>query len=376
MNSTTRIVLIPAILATAVLALAPVRAEGERRPQKPDEFLAAWVAGTARYDFFTKFHVDYPRSPHKRETEEFEVAFHCFHLRRKCSEDRAASLTKEFLKLYRVESTTADSRRRVLHALGRIRSQKALPLLCQVARTSRGDLQNAAVRSLGFHGAAPAEEHYMVFGGRFRSAVFPPAAAEAATQTLLLLLRELRDAKPEPTGTGPYRPGMITEERQRLQHLTGAVLRALKSHRGAKVAAAALETLVGSYRVRKVWLWKDLGEILVRNLEHVDPAQIVALLSDKRREVRMAAAYVLGWTASTKAVSPLIGMLEDQDDGVQDEANRALSRLSGEGPSLLDPGNKTAEEWIAALGQNGERLDTGKSLRHENPKPGVYRLGR
>ena len=50
------------------------RAEEERRTQKPDEFLVAWVHGTASYDLFTKYHANYWSSPHKRNTGEFEVA--------------------------------------------------------------------------------------------------------------------------------------------------------------------------------------------------------------------------------------------------------------------------------------------------------------
>jgi HEAT repeats len=371
-----RTILFPVILAASALALAPAGAEEGEPPQRPDAFLVAWVNGTASFDFFTKLHADYPESPHKRDTEEFEVAFKCFFLREECGEDRATSLTRELLKLYRAEPTEADTRRRVLHVLGRIRSAEAVPLLCEVARTGKGDLKEAALVSLGFFGAVPARAAYLVFGGRIRTVVFPAAVSPDATRALLELFRELRAAKPELPRGEVYRPGLFREAKQRLQRMTSAVVRALKSHRGADVAAAVLETLEGTHRVRRTWMWDDLGEILHRSLEHVDAGQLRELLKDERPEIRKAAAYALGWTASAAAVSPLLGLLDDEDRGVREQADDALSRLSGSRPDVRSrEERRTAEQWIELLGRKGELLDTEKSLRHEDLKPGVYRIG-
>jgi len=130
--------------------------------------------GSAEYTLFTKYHADHPNSPHKRDTENLEVAFRCHRLRKECGAARAESLTRELRELFRSGSASKDGRRRLVHVPGRIRSPEALPLLCRTAREGRGDLRDAAIASLGFFGAAPAEESFMIFGGRLRSVVFPP----------------------------------------------------------------------------------------------------------------------------------------------------------------------------------------------------------
>jgi len=255
--------------------------------------------------------------------------------------------------------------------LGRIRSSEAIPLLCKVAGLAQSDGRDAAIRSLGFFGQAPAEESFRVFGGRFRSVVFPPAASEAATKTLVKVLRELRNAK---STAKQLRERM--EENGRIQVTAHFVQTALQSHRSKVVAAAALETLKAGSWTGEALGWDGIGEVLVQNLDHIEMKSLLTLLKDERRGVRGAAAYLLGWTGARGAVSPLLGLLADKDVWMTKATQAALSRLSGVSPNPLDPGTKTAEEWAEVLGKDGERLDPAKSIRHQDDKPGVYRLGR
>jgi hypothetical protein len=365
---------VPLVLATVLIALAPVRAgaEEERKSQKPDEFLLSWVNGAAEYDLFRELHAKFPQSPHKRASEEMEVAVKCFALRRECGEERAASLTAELLDLHRASGGDPALRRRVLHVLGRLRSPGALPLLCESAGTSAGDLQETAIEALGFFGTAPGEDPFVVFGGRLFEVDFPPADAPEATETLLGLLEKLRDARPA-SARLPDR----TEEDRRFRWLSFEVLRALRSHRRKSVADAAIETLTGNHRVGPEPLWEDLGELLSRNLGHVDLAKLLELLGDERPPVRRAAARALGWTGRPAAVAPLLARLDDPDARVREEADHALTRLSGSRPDpLLREGRKTAGEWARVLGPRGERLDPASSLEPEDREPGIYRYGR
>jgi len=363
-----RTAMLQVTLATMVLAAIPARANEEPSPQRPDEFLVAWVKGSAKFDLFTEFHKKYPRSPHKRASEELEVAWRCLNLRDECGAGRATSLTKELLALYAAEDAPEGLQRRALHVLGRIRSPETLPLLCKVAGSATGDVRDAAIRSLGFFGQAPAMESFTVFGGKFWHVVLPPAPSEAATKTLVQVLSELRSAR-----SSAMRLKDRREENRQVRHGAFVVLIALQSHRSAMVAAAALESLKEDGGAGRVVDWDMIGEVLVRNLDHIELKDLLARMKDKRRGVRRAAAYVLGWTGSPEAVSPLIRLLKDRDVWMTKKTQAALLRLSGVTPNYLAPVTKTAEEWIETLGKDGERLDPAKSIRYQDAKPGVYK---
>jgi len=359
------------ILMSAAPFCEPASAEDERPGRGADEFLAAWARGVASFDLFTKLHARYPRSPHKRESEEFEVAVKCLGLRKECGEDRATRLTGDLLKLYSAEDAEEEMRRRILFVLGRIRSPQAVRLLCEVAKSADGDRRERAIESLAFYGKVPAGDSFMVFGGRFREVVFPPAPSRAATDALLELLRKLRGAGPR-AGVAPERSEQVRRDR----FLACGVLRSLRSHRGARVAGVALDMLRGGDGDGAGRLLREVGDLIARNLDHLDREQIVALLDDERPAVRRTAAYALGWSASAWAVPPLIRRLGDESDEVRQQVNTALLRLSGSRPDpLRGVEARTPEAWIATLGRDGERLDEEKAIRHADLKPGIYRIG-
>jgi len=68
---------------------------------------------------------------------------------------------------------------------------------------------------------------------------------------------------------------------------------------------------------------KRLGEI--GDTRAVEP--LIQVLEDKDRDVRLVAARVLGGMGDTRAVEPLIQLLEDEDRGVRMSAARALGRI-------------------------------------------------
>lgn len=357
MSSMRSIVLLALVLVAAAIA------GGGEEPQKPDAFLLDWVRENARFDIAAGFHEKCPGSPHKRASEEYEVAVKCFFLRQSCGEERAGTLAVELLALYRAEITPEETRRRILHVLGRLRSPEAVPWLVEAARRGTGELRDTGIGSLAFFGSVPAEESFSIFGGRIRSVVFPAAPEKAATEVLLGLLGEMREAKVDSA------PGTrAVDQLRRCEELTRLVVRALRAHRSRAVADATLDALLGSPRLCR-WQGEELEKLLGSNHDHVAPERIEALLVDEPPAARRVAAALLGWSADAKAVAPLLRLLADEDLAVRAAANDALCRLSGDRRS-------TVEEWTTLLGPQGEKLDPTKSARPEEPKPGIYRWGR
>ena len=284
-------------------------------PQALDAFLLDWVHGTARYEYFAVFHEIGHSSPHRQDTEEFEVSAKAYFFRRDNAPNTVEAFARKLLALHAEEETKADVRLRILHLLGRLAVPSALDLLCRAVKAGVEPAFTTAIESLACFGDAPREELFGCYGGTLRSVVLPAIPSKRARQLLLELIRQ------DPPKRAEDEPGKAFRERLH-QWLVRryAVAEALEAQRGRDVVETLLDELA---RKRYPWsgfpcVQEDLVEVLAANRVHVLPADLKRLQT--MRQDAKAESFV------------------------RELAAKALEEL-------------------------------GKSALHEPRKPGVYRFG-
>ncbi|MEN8151208.1 MAG: HEAT repeat domain-containing protein [Planctomycetota bacterium] len=341
-------------LTFLILFAATARAE-EKEPPAPDRFLRDWVQGGATFEITPEYHRLFPRSPHKRDSEDFEVAVKCYFLREKIGEVKATALATELAAIPRDGKRPLETRRRAIHVLGRLRVPDHVPLLISFLDSEHGGLREAAIAALGFFGTCPAEDGFLVFGGRVRKVVFPAAPVPAATKALVARFRKFRDGKRRPRRrTGP---GLLD------------TFLALESHASDELAALAIETLAsGPAKVGGIASSFSVQDLLGASAEAAKLKRLAKLLQSERSVDRRLGAWALGWSARREAVPLLLAARKDEVEGVVKASAGALQRLAGV--------EKPAEDYEKLLGGKGERFDPEKAKRWPRSEPGIWRVGR
>lgn len=205
----------PALLATPVLVLLLAESLRAAAPVVPaDRFLLDWIDDNAAFEMFARFHSEFPRSPHKRDREELEVAWRCLRSRTELGEERAASLVDGLVGRV-ADPADAGRGRRIVFVLGRLQDPRALPALIRAAKAGDDDIRSEAIEALGLFGNRRYEDLKCVFGGRLWMVVFPPCPDRRATETLREVLEE-----PEPRWVPEPRALTFEEHLRRREPLT------------------------------------------------------------------------------------------------------------------------------------------------------------
>lgn len=338
--------------------------ESDPKPQRPETFLGDWVRGSARFELYTSIH-EWASDTHRSDTESFEVAIKALALRESDLGKTRSALARALVHTFR--SPDSDSRTcvRALHVLGRLAAPEGLELLIEQSSSKQFERRVAAILALGFFGHAPAEESFIVYGGRLWFVVLPPAANAAATRALVKALDVARAER---------RAGKSADARaafrQRMSTLSSALGEALRAHRSPVLTAKLLATAAapGALHLDHDILVETLARCAYR--DGVGP--LVRAVLEEAAAVRSLAAQALGLSARKEAVEPLIALLGDADPTVVDAARTALMKLAGEKTAPSESGRSY---WNKRLGSEGQRFDASCAERPEDLRPGVYKLG-
>ncbi len=184
---------------------------------------------------------------------------------------------------------------KIVQAVKKDISGRAVDFLEELLITSGGELQKAAVSVLGW------------------------AVSERSIQKLLSLLRE--------------------------EDLEEPVVQALRNLDGCRVRLL-LDYLTDSNALVRRVVARVLGEIGSSEAE----APLIGLLADENGHVRSNAAEALGRLRSRNAVKPLLALLEDEYESVHESAIRALANIGDE--SVLDGLVKDFTARDAAMRRN------------------------
>jgi HEAT repeat protein len=353
--------LLAAALAGHAAAEEAPSPKEERRPA--DGFLLDWVQGRAIFEWGGEFRSRFPESPHREDSERFEVAMRCLTLRKECGDERARALVDALLALLRAKGTEGDRRLRTLLLLGWTQDPRSVPALAAETEEGVPECRAEALEALGFFGKGVARALFGVYGGRIRAAFFPPRPAGEATQVLVERTRALRAAV------------SASPEDDTALRLRFVVLYALQWHEGPEVAALAREGLDG----KDPCLGGDgraFGDLLARNAGRIPLEALLAAREDGNALLRSACARALGFSASREAVPALLEALADPEKDVAGEADAGLSRLAGIEPERVpfegpDPAKRRAL-WSERLGPRGERMEPEKAIRFVDREPGIY----
>lgn len=338
--------------------------EPDPKPQQPEAFLSDWVRGSARFDLYTSFH-EWASDTHRPDTEAFEVAVKALALRQTGSARTRSALASKLVLLFRSSNTDKRARLRALHVLGRLAAPEGLDLLVEQSRTRKFEQRIAAIRALGFFGTGPAKESFIVYGGRVRYVVLPPAANAEATRALLSAV----DAARAERRTEKSVDARATF-RNRMASLSYSIGDALRAHRSRLVMETLLATAAdpGALRLDQ----DDLIDTLALCAHHDGVGPLVRAALERKGTVRYLAAQALGRSARKEAVKPLVTLLADAESAVVAAARAALMNLAGEktAPAVTD-----RAFWEKRLGPEGQRFDAARAVRPKEHKPGVYKLG-
>jgi hypothetical protein len=339
-----------------------------------DRFLRAWVDGRAEFEVQAEFHRLFPRSPHKLDSERFEVAWTCLRSRESLTTKARASLIRDLLARLAGKETASEVRGRVVFVLGRLQAPEAVPRL--VGATLEGDPESReeAIRALGPFGNRACLEGFSVFGGRFRWVVFPASHDPRATRALLAVLDEPRPSRPRfPKGFSD----LPREERSRIFEERMSISRLWRNRRSS--AMRALESHV-TPEVEKVAL--ALGRPPTPNLDLLAaldlPAtvdRLIEITRDGSWDRRIQAIQALGSTSRRASVERLIELVGDDSPVLRREAEASLAQIvDGTNPYDCEAkgGMARQEYWRARLGPNLERFDEEAARRRMERKPGVY----
>jgi hypothetical protein len=274
----------PAVALLAVLLSGAACSEDAEPEESPEirslrTFLLAWAKGDARYEYFSPFHETGHSSPHRQDTEEYEVSAKAYSYRRDGNASRGRELANELLTLHGSEEMRPEARVRILHLLGRLAAPEGLDVLCRAAEAEDEPAASTAIRSLACFGAVPSEEGFMCYGGTPRWVVLPASPSRRATQVLCGLLRSEPPSWKADAPRNEYR-----ERRDQWSTRRWRVVEALKAHRGREVVEAVIAELAQRRNPRRAspHTQETLLEIVVANASYLRPTDLDALraLSD------------------------------------------------------------------------------------------------
>ena len=362
-------------LLALLLPLGPVAAkEPDPKPQRPENFLSDWVSGTARFELYTSFH-GWASDTHRLDTEQFEVSIKALSLRQPDAGKARLALATRLVQTFHAKDSSERERLRALHVLGRLATPQGLDILIEQSRSTDQARKIAAIKALGFFGNGASREAFIVYGGRVRYVVLPPAANTAATRALLAAVETARTERPParlPRSRQSFkqRMSLLRSFRERMSLLSFAVGDALRAHRTLAVAEQLLVTLGDPGALK---LDEDTSvELLALCAARVGVKPLLRALPRGSTALRTTIVRALGDCARKEAVKPLLELLSDSEATVAQAARSALMRLSG----LEKPPPKADRSfWTRRLGPEGERFDPAGAARPQDLVPGVYQLG-
>jgi HEAT repeat protein len=318
----------------------------------------------------------FPRSPHKRDTERFEVAWQSLRSREAMAPDVRAALVRELRARLVADGIPEAVRGRVVFLLGRLQDPASVPTLVRLTREGTAELRREAILALAFFGNRAGMEGFTIFGGRIRWVVFPARHEAEATRGLIDVVLEPRPRRP------PFPEGyadLPREERMRFLDERSEVVAAWSSRRWAAVRALESHETPG---VETLALdldpsWGPTLDLLAA----LDTPRTVDRLVDLARDAfspdRNDAIEALGQTTRKAGVRALIDLLADGSPSVRRDADASLLQiLDGNRPRERDApgGEERRTYWRRRLGPDLEKLDEAALRRDRIRKPGVYQL--
>lgn len=360
------------LLAAAPKAQAPApRAAAELPAEK---WLLSWVDEAAKPGFMKSFHAQFPGSPHRAASERFELAARCYQasrappkklepvlaeLRARLAKGRDTCIAAPKAACGGLPEAPLPQRSRAAAALGCLRDATSIEALGKAAHGSDEGLAKAAIDALGYFGNRVRHEGFLVFGGQYRAVAFPPAHDVRATRALL----EVWEASPARRSW---------------------VLNALESHALPEVeplvqAALAVQTPAAGDALLAERTLAGAALSLVRDQRCGRCAGWVAPLTEHAEPwTRISAVETLGDLPDRASVIALIARLTDLEDGVREEAQGGLLKLSGVRPPLgaskvsREDGALLQEGWKKRWGEKAQGYDPALAVPARAWEPGIY----
>lgn len=189
------------------------------------QWLANWIEGRASFAFFSGYHAEYPKSPHRRESEEFEAATKCLRLREDADTAHREKLVAFVADLQgRGAGRDAAVWARAMRVVDWLGDPSIVAILVRDIGRSPPSIEGPALAALAGYASAPRTLRFLTFGGRRWSLRVPASPSADASALLLGRLHSLLWAHGGP-GRRSF-PVMRGEDRRRLLAIAASALRA------------------------------------------------------------------------------------------------------------------------------------------------------
>ena len=360
----------PMVALLLLLAAAPkARAE-----VPPERWLLQWVDEAAKPRFMAGFHAEFPGSPHRSDSERFEMTARCYEASQAGPEKVAPVLVALRARLEKGRDTCLEARKtscagvpeaplpqraRAATVLGCLRDAASVEALATLAAGTDEVLGKAAIGALGYFGNRDRRAGFLVFGGQYRAVVFPAAHAPRATAALV--------------DTYAARPDRRRDVLDALEtHALPEVEEVLRKALEAPLPPPAGAPDDGEF-LRSAALAAVREQRCLRCVPWVLP-----LLERGGVWEREEAVRTLGDLPDPRSVVALVRRLTDAEEQIREEAQAALLLLSGVHPPLgstrvaREDGPLLQAGWTRRWGAQAERYDPRRAAPPRAWEPGIH----